>query len=53
MTNKKKIQETPKYKTAKDFLETYPKPPPEHTSELKMEKRLKRILKEMEEKKEE
>ena len=51
MVKKKKIQESPEYKTAEDFLKTYPKPPPEHTYELKMEKRLKRIVKESEEKK--
>lgn len=40
-----------KSKDVQDFLKEYPKPPPEHTYELKMEKRLKRIVKESEEKK--
>jgi len=29
-------------------LDEYPKPPPEHTHELKMEKQMKQVLKELE-----
>ena len=29
-------------------IKDYPKPPPEHTYELKMEKRIKRMLKDLE-----
>ncbi|MDQ1281349.1 MAG: hypothetical protein QG670_2614 [Thermoproteota archaeon] len=53
MTDNKKIKRAVNYKTAKDFLKEYPKPPPEHTYELKMEKRLKRIINDIEKKKRE
>ncbi len=50
MSGKKKTKKTVNYKTAKDFLKEYPKPPPEHTYELKMERRLKRIINNQEKK---
>ena len=51
MTKKKESPRTFKYKTAQDFLKAYPKPPPEHAYELKMEKRVKRMIKEDEQNK--
>ena len=53
MIEKKETKKTVKYKTARDFLKEYPKPPPEHTYELKMERRLKRIISDLEKKKKE
>ena len=51
MTKKKESPRSFKYKTAQDFLKAYPKPPPEHAYELKMEKRVKRMIKEEEQNK--
>ncbi len=50
MTSKKKARKSVDKSTA-GFLEEYPKPPPEHTYELKMEKQLKHMIKELEKKK--
>lgn len=51
MTKQKANPPPSKVKTAKDFLKEYPKPPAEHTYELKIEKRIKRMIKDEEEKK--
>ena len=40
-----------KLKELEEYLETIPPPPPEHTAELKMEKELKRIIREEEKRK--
>ena len=50
MTKKKEFPKSVQYKTAENFLKEYPKPPPEHTYELKMEKRIKKMIKEDEKK---
>lgn len=48
MTKNKEKQKSTKSKDVKDFLGEYPKPPPEHTYELKMEKRVKHMVKKKE-----
>ena len=45
---KKKENKTSKNKSVEEFLKEYPKPPPEHTYELKMEKQLRRMIKKRE-----
>ncbi len=50
MPDKKETRKPVKYKSAEDFLKDYPKPPPEHTYELRMERKLKRIVTDSEKK---
>ena len=50
MGKNKRNQDSTENKDVQDFLKEYPKPPPEHTYELKMEKQLKHMLKDEKEK---